>query len=81
MSYFLQAFLDGEQVATYLTGDLRNELLHSATSEITRRYYELAAELVSVVCRFLSILSEFSGRHLSSSFFLSIPFVLDTHHK
>ncbi|CAA2967337.1 conserved oligomeric Golgi complex subunit 2 [Olea europaea subsp. europaea] len=44
----LKAFLDGEQVATYLTGDLRNELLHSATSEITRRYYELAAELVSV---------------------------------
>lgn len=44
----LKAFLDGERVAMYLTGNLRNELLQSATSEITRRYYELAAELVSV---------------------------------
>ncbi|CAA2933667.1 conserved oligomeric Golgi complex subunit 2 [Olea europaea subsp. europaea] len=48
--YVSQAFLDGEQVATYLTGDFRNELLQGATSEITLRYYELAADRVSVVC-------------------------------
>ncbi|KAL0429600.1 UNVERIFIED_CONTAM: Conserved oligomeric Golgi complex subunit [Sesamum radiatum] len=44
----LKAFLDGERAATYLTSELRKELVQSAANEITRRYYELAAELVSV---------------------------------
>ncbi|KAL0397241.1 UNVERIFIED_CONTAM: Conserved oligomeric Golgi complex subunit [Sesamum calycinum] len=44
----LKAFLDGERAATYLTSELRKELVQSAANEITRRYYELAADLVSV---------------------------------
>ncbi|KAJ8748117.1 hypothetical protein K2173_012885 [Erythroxylum novogranatense] len=44
----LKVFLDGERAMTYLTKDTRNELLHVATTDITGRYYELAAELVNV---------------------------------
>ncbi|KAL8042588.1 hypothetical protein ABFX02_09G062600 [Erythranthe guttata] len=44
----LKAFLEAEQAATYLTKDLRKELVHGAAFEITRRYYELASDLVSV---------------------------------
>ncbi|KAK4414140.1 Conserved oligomeric Golgi complex subunit [Sesamum alatum] len=44
----LKAFLDGERAARYLTSELRKELVQSAAVEITRRYYELAADLVSV---------------------------------
>ncbi|KAI3463629.1 hypothetical protein Pfo_020292 [Paulownia fortunei] len=44
----LKAFLDGERAVRYLTSELRKELLQSAANEITRRYYELAADLVSV---------------------------------
>ncbi|CAI9757349.1 unnamed protein product [Fraxinus pennsylvanica] len=43
------AFLDGKRVATYLTGDFRNELLQGATSEITLRYYVFDADCVSVL--------------------------------
>ncbi|KAL5973035.1 hypothetical protein ACLOJK_039842 [Asimina triloba] len=43
----LKAFLDGER-ARFLTSDVRNRLLHGAAERITGRYYELAAELVSV---------------------------------
>uniref|UniRef100_A0A2P2KTE7 Conserved oligomeric Golgi complex subunit 2 n=1 Tax=Rhizophora mucronata TaxID=61149 RepID=A0A2P2KTE7_RHIMU len=45
----LKTFLDGERAMTYLTKDTRNKLLHGAATEITGHYYELAAELVSVV--------------------------------
>lgn len=46
---FSQALLDGERATTYLTRETRNELLYGAATEITVRYYELAADLVSVV--------------------------------
>ncbi|GFP87982.1 conserved oligomeric golgi complex subunit 2 [Phtheirospermum japonicum] len=42
------AFLEGERAATYLTRELKQELLQGAAFEITRRYYELASDLVSV---------------------------------
>ncbi|GFZ17420.1 hypothetical protein Acr_26g0006900 [Actinidia rufa] len=44
----LKAFLDGERSATYLTRDMRDELVQGAAVEITGRYHELAADLVSV---------------------------------
>ncbi|KAL3652642.1 Conserved oligomeric Golgi complex subunit 2 [Castilleja foliolosa] len=44
----LKAFLEGEKAATYLTRELKQELLQGAAFEITRRYYELASDLVSV---------------------------------
>ncbi|KAK4486144.1 hypothetical protein RD792_008812 [Penstemon davidsonii] len=47
----LKVFLEGERAATYLTSELRKELLQGATYEITHRYYELAADLVSVARR------------------------------
>lgn len=48
--FFFQAFLDGEQATKYLTSELRKELIQSAANSITHRYYELAADLISVVC-------------------------------
>ena len=47
---FSQAFLDGERATAYLTGEIRNELLKGAAFAITGHYYELAADLVNVVC-------------------------------
>ncbi|WCJ36242.1 Conserved oligomeric Golgi complex subunit 2 [Euphorbia peplus] len=44
----LKAFLEGDRAITYLTKETRNKLLLGAATEITGRYYELAAELVSV---------------------------------
>lgn len=44
-----QAFLDGEQATLYLNKETKEELLLAAVTEITNRYYELAADLVSVV--------------------------------
>ncbi|XP_047946948.1 conserved oligomeric Golgi complex subunit 2 [Salvia hispanica] len=44
----LKLFLEGKQAATYLTTEHREELLQGTASEITRRYYELASDLVSV---------------------------------
>ncbi|KAJ4838487.1 Conserved oligomeric Golgi complex subunit 2 [Turnera subulata] len=44
----LKVFLEGERAITYLTKETRNELLLGAATEITGRYYELAADLVSV---------------------------------
>ncbi|KAE8123920.1 hypothetical protein FH972_018837 [Carpinus fangiana] len=44
----LKALLDGERATAYLTTESRNELLLGAATEITGRYYELAADLVSV---------------------------------
>ncbi|KAK1318996.1 hypothetical protein QJS10_CPB04g00286 [Acorus calamus] len=43
----LKVFLDGER-ATYLTTEARSKLLLGAAERITNRYYELAADLVSV---------------------------------
>ena len=40
--------MDGERATRYLASDTRNEILLSAATEITDRYYELAADLVSV---------------------------------
>ncbi|XWS30632.1 hypothetical protein CRYUN_Cryun23aG0002200 [Craigia yunnanensis] len=44
----LKTFLDGERVTKYLTNDARNNLLLGAATDITSRYYDLAADLVSV---------------------------------
>ncbi|XP_060178580.1 conserved oligomeric Golgi complex subunit 2-like [Lycium barbarum] len=44
----LKEFLDGERAATCLTNEIRNELLQSAALEITRRYNDLASELVNM---------------------------------
>lgn len=44
----LKLFLDGERAVAYLTKETRNNLLVGAATEITRRYHELAADLVSV---------------------------------
>ncbi|KAI9108755.1 hypothetical protein K1719_020060 [Acacia pycnantha] len=44
----LKAFLDGERAATYLASEARNKVLVGAATEITDRYYELAADLVNV---------------------------------
>ena len=41
--------MDGERASRYLKEDAKNELVLSAATEITGRYYESAAELVSVV--------------------------------
>lgn len=41
--------MDGERASRYLKEDAKNELVLSAATEITGRYYELAADLVSVV--------------------------------
>lgn len=45
----MQAFLDGERTTRYLANETKNEILLCAATEITDRYYELAADLVSVV--------------------------------
>ncbi|KAK7389194.1 hypothetical protein VNO78_24029 [Psophocarpus tetragonolobus] len=44
----LKVFLDGERAMRYLASETRNEILLCAATEITDRYYELAADLVSV---------------------------------
>ncbi|KAF5476570.1 hypothetical protein F2P56_003311 [Juglans regia] len=44
----IEALLDGERATIYLTRETKNELLDGAATEITGRYYELAADLVSV---------------------------------
>lgn len=59
-----QALLDGERAATFLTTETRNPLLIGTVTEITGRYYELAADLVSLV----------SADKPNSSFILVINF-------
>ncbi|XP_075661883.1 conserved oligomeric Golgi complex subunit 2 [Castanea sativa] len=44
----LKVLLEGERATIYLTRETRNELLLGAATDITGRYYELAADLVSV---------------------------------
>lgn len=63
ISAYLQVFLEGERAAKYLTSELKKELLHTTTFEITHRYNELAAELVSVVCQFSNILDFLQVSH------------------
>lgn len=41
--------MDGERASTFLTTETRNALLIDAVTEITARYYEQAADLVSLV--------------------------------
>ncbi|CAN8270864.1 unnamed protein product [Cochlearia groenlandica] len=42
----LKAFLEGDKARHYLTPETKEELLLNTLTEITRRYYELASELV-----------------------------------
>ncbi|CAK8562890.1 unnamed protein product [Lathyrus sativus] len=44
----LKTFLDGERTSRYLASETKKEILLCAATEITDRYYELAADLVSV---------------------------------
>ncbi|KAK4374111.1 hypothetical protein RND71_004788 [Anisodus tanguticus] len=44
----LKEFLEGERAATCLTNEMRNELLQGTALEITRRYNDLASELVNM---------------------------------
>lgn len=44
----LKTLLEGERAMTYLTPEAKNELLLGAATQITGRYHELAAELISV---------------------------------
>ncbi|KAL8167108.1 hypothetical protein V2J09_008607 [Rumex salicifolius] len=44
----LKAFLEGDRATRYLTEDLKNKILRDTCSDITKRYYELAADLVNV---------------------------------
>ncbi|KAJ8561148.1 hypothetical protein K7X08_027338 [Anisodus acutangulus] len=44
----LKEFLEGERAATCLTNEMRNELLQGTALEITRRYHDLASELVNM---------------------------------
>jgi len=44
----MQMFLDGERIS-YLASETKNEILLCAATEITDRYYELAADLVTTV--------------------------------
>ncbi|KAM7272348.1 hypothetical protein ACFE04_027011 [Oxalis oulophora] len=47
----LKTLIDGERARRYLTDEIRKELLLGAATEITGRYYDLAAELVNVAKR------------------------------
>ncbi|CAF2027898.1 unnamed protein product [Brassica napus] len=55
----VKAFLEGEKATRYLTQATREELLLRTVTEITRRYYELADEVVSVARRTESSLQQF----------------------
>ncbi|XP_030493253.2 conserved oligomeric Golgi complex subunit 2 isoform X2 [Cannabis sativa] len=44
----LETFLRGERATKYLTSEIKKELRDRAAAEITSRYYDLAADLVSV---------------------------------
>ncbi|PON72169.1 COG complex component [Trema orientale] len=44
----LETFLRGERATKYLTSEIKKELRDNAATEITSRYYDLAADLVSV---------------------------------
>ncbi|EPS73270.1 hypothetical protein M569_01480, partial [Genlisea aurea] len=44
----LKVFLEGERASKYLSREVRREVLKGACLEITRRYYDLGSELVSM---------------------------------
>lgn len=44
-----QDFLNGEQATTYLTEDIKGELVQGAAFKITGRYHEFAADIVNTV--------------------------------
>ncbi|KAJ1380468.1 Conserved oligomeric Golgi complex, subunit 2, N-terminal [Sesbania bispinosa] len=44
----LKAFLDGERTTRYLTNETKNEILLCAATDITDRYYEVTADVVSL---------------------------------
>lgn len=52
-------FVEGERATTHLPSDVRAQLVQRAATEITGRYHELAADLVSVVCILQHILVKF----------------------
>ncbi|GAA0141955.1 hypothetical protein LIER_02974 [Lithospermum erythrorhizon] len=47
----LKVFVEGDRATNYLPSDTRDQLVHRAATEITDRYHELAADLVSVARR------------------------------
>lgn len=53
----MQTLLEGERAMTYLTVQAKNELLLGAATEITGRYHELAADLISVVSVSVKVLA------------------------
>ncbi|KAI4343623.1 hypothetical protein L6164_010954 [Bauhinia variegata] len=55
----LKGFLDGERATTYLASETRNKILLGAATEITDRYYEIAADIVSLARKKESSLQEF----------------------
>ncbi|ESQ54830.1 hypothetical protein EUTSA_v10024490mg [Eutrema salsugineum] len=55
----VKAFLEGDKATHYLTEETREELLLGTVTEITRRYYELADEVVSVARKTESSLQQF----------------------
>ncbi|VVA96521.1 unnamed protein product [Arabis nemorensis] len=55
----LKAFLEGDKARDYLTHETREELLLGTVTEIARRYYELAAELVSGATNKETVLQKF----------------------
>uniref|UniRef100_A0A1J3DP33 Conserved oligomeric Golgi complex subunit 2 n=1 Tax=Noccaea caerulescens TaxID=107243 RepID=A0A1J3DP33_NOCCA len=55
----VKAFLEGDKATRYLTQETREELLLRTVTEITRRYYEVADELVSVARRTESSIQKF----------------------
>ncbi|GAB2269700.1 Conserved oligomeric Golgi complex subunit 2 [Dionaea muscipula] len=44
----IKAFLEGDRATAYLTKEIKDELLRGTAFEITRRYYELVEDLVTV---------------------------------
>lgn len=71
-----QTLLDGERATAYLTNDIRDELVQGAALEITGRYYELAADLVSVVSTKITIIILLGSKPSCLDFFCLIMLVL-----
>lgn len=71
--------MDGERATRYLASDSRSEILHSAATEITDRYYELAADLVSVVSAQIQIFTV--GNFGSVGFYVKNCFLNNCYHE
>lgn len=77
----LKVFLDGERTMRYLASETKNEILLCAATEITDRYYELAADLVSVTRKTESSLQKMrqsAQRRAGASSDISDNYVSDT---